>query len=281
MQIRTTRRELMGAAALAAAGLRTAGAVTTPATHSDDLTLGIASYTFRKLSRADAIKSMKALKVSNINIKEFHLALKSSPEEITAARKEFEDAGLKILGVGNVSFKNPDPAEMKRNFEYAKLLGAPVIVMAPAKENLPAIEKLVKEYDIKAAIHNHGPEDKDFFPSPESVLALVKGMDPRMGLCMDIGHSARAGSDVVAAAKMAGARLHDIHVKDLTNLSDAKSQVAVGDGVMPIVALFKQLKAMKYKGGIMLEYEIEADNPFPGTQKSMAYMKGVLDGLKG
>src|SRR5215218_1433893 len=105
MQIRTTRREMFGAAALAAAGLKTAGAVTTPASHSDDLTLGIASYTFRKLSRADAIKSMKALKISNINIKEFHLALKSTPEEITAARKEFEDAGLKILGVGNVSFK--------------------------------------------------------------------------------------------------------------------------------------------------------------------------------
>ncbi|MEP6540373.1 MAG: sugar phosphate isomerase/epimerase, partial [Bryobacteraceae bacterium] len=131
-----------------------------------------------------------------------------------------------------------------------------------------------------AAIHNHGPEDKHF-PSPESVLSAVKNMDPRMGLCMDIGHSVRAGSDIIAAAKEAGPRLHDMHVKDLKNLSDKDSQVPVGDGVIPIVALFKQLKKMNYKGGVMLEYEVQADAPLPGMQKSFAYMRGVLDGLKG
>lgn len=280
MDIRTTRRELIGGAAAAIAALRIANAATTPATHSEDLKLGVASYSFRKFSRADAIKGIKALKVQYVNIKDFHLALKSTPEEIAAARKEFEDAGIKILGIGNVSFAKPDEAGMKRNFEYAKQLGAPLIVMAPTMETLPFIEKLVKEYNIKAAIHNHGPEDKHF-SSPESVLAAVKNMDPRMGLCMDIGHSVRAGSDIIAAAKEAGPRLHDIHTKDLTNLSDKDSQVAVGDGVIPIVALFKQLKKMSYKGGVMLEYEVEADNPLPGMQKSFAYMRGVLDGLKG
>lgn len=280
MDIRTTRRELIGGATAAIAALRTAAAATTPAIHSEDLKLGVASYSFRKLSRADAIKGIKALKVQYVNIKDFHLALKSTPEEIAAARKDFEDAGIKILGIGNVSFAKPDEAEMKRNFEYAKQLGAPLIVMAPTKETLPAIEKLVKEYNIKAAIHNHGPEDKHF-PSPESVLAAVKNMDPRMGLCMDIGHSVRAGSDIISAAKEAGPRLHDIHTKDLSNLSNKDSQVAVGDGAIPIVALFKQLKKMNYKGGVMLEYEVEADNPLPGMQKSFAYMRGVLDGLKG
>ncbi len=280
MQIRTTRRELIGGAAAALAALRTAGAATTPATHSEDLKLGVASYSFRKLSRADAIKGIKALKIQYVNIKDFHLALKSTPDEIAAARKEFEDAGIKILGIGNVSFAKNDDAEMKRNFEYAKQLGAPLIVMAPTMETLPAIEKFVKEYNIKAAIHNHGPEDKHF-PSPESVLAAVKNMDPRMGLCMDIGHSVRAGSDIVAAAKAAGPRLHDMHTKDLKDLSNKDSQVPVGDGVIPIVALFKQLKKMNYQGGVMLEYEVEADNPLPGMQKSFSYMHGVLDGLKG
>jgi sugar phosphate isomerase/epimerase len=280
MQIRTTRRELIGGAAAAMVALKTASAVTTPATHSDDLKLGVASYSFRKFSRADAIKGIKALKIQYVNIKDFHLALKSTPEEIAAARKDFEDAGIKIIGIGNVSFAKNDEAEMKRNFEYAKQLGAPLIVMAPTMETLPGIEKLVKEYNIKAAIHNHGPEDKHF-PSPESVLSAVKNMDPRMGLCMDIGHSVRAGSDIVAAAKEAGPRLHDMHTKDLADLSNKDSQVAVGDGVIPIVALFKQLKKMNYKGGVMLEYEVEADNPLPGMQKSFSYMKGVLDGLKG
>ena len=280
MDIKTTRRALIGGAAAAMAASRIASAATTPATHSEDLKLGVASYSFRNLSRADAIKSMKALKVHYVNIKDVHLALKSTPAEIAAARKDFEDAGIQILGIGNVTFAKIDEAQMKRNFEYAKQLGAPLIVMAPSVEALPAIEKLVKEYNIKAAIHNHGPEDKHF-PSPESVLAAVKNMDPRMGLCMDIGHSVRAGSDIIAAAKAAGPRLHDMHTKDLKDLSNKDSQVAVGDGVVPIVALFKQLKKMDYKGGVMLEYEVDADNPLPGMQKGFAYMRGVLDGLKG
>ena len=280
MDIRTTRRELIGGAAVAMAALRKAEAATTPATHSEDLKLGVASYSFRKFSRADAIKGIKALKISYVNIKDFHLALTSTPDEIAAARKDFEDAGIRILGVGNVGFAKNDESEMKRNFEYAKQLGAPVIVMAPTMETLPFIEKMVKEYNIKAAIHNHGPEDKHF-PSPESVLSAVKNMDPRMGLCMDIGHSVRAGSDIIAAAKEAGSRLHDMHAKDLANLSDKDSQVPVGDGVIPIVALFKQLKKMNYKGGVMLEYEVQAEAPLPGMQKSFSYMRGVLDGLKG
>ena len=95
MQIRTTRRELIGGAAAALAGFQTAAAATTPATHSEDLKLGVASYSFRKFSRADAIKGIKALNVQYVNIKDFHLALKSTPEEIAAARKDFEDAGFK------------------------------------------------------------------------------------------------------------------------------------------------------------------------------------------
>jgi sugar phosphate isomerase/epimerase len=105
-------------------------------------------------------------------------------------------------------------------------------------------------------------------------------MDRRMGLCIDIGHTARTGTDVVQSIKQAGARVHDLHVKDLKNMTDKNSQVAVGDGAMPIPAIFKQLKAMKYTGGVMLEYEIEADNPLPGMQKSFAYMRGVLAGLR-
>lgn len=281
MNINTTRRELFGFSVLAAASLpRIGSAAAVGGDDSAGFKLGVASYSFRKFSRADAIKALKALNVQYVNIKDVHLALKSTPEEIAAARKEFEDAGIKIIGVGNISFTKNDDAEMKRNFEYAKQLGAPVIVMAPTRETLPKIESLVKEYNIKAAIHNHGPEDKHF-PSPFDVLNAVKGMDERMGLCMDIGHATRAGADIVKAAKEAGPRLHDMHVKDLKSNTDKGSQVPVGDGILPIVALFKQLEKQHYHGGVMLEYEIDADNPVPGMQKSFAYMRGVLAGLKG
>ena len=278
MLINPSRRELMGGAVAAFASVNISHAAPKAGDESG-FKLGVASYSFRKLSRADAIKAMKALNVSYINIKDFHLALTSSPEEIQAARKEFEDAGITILGVGNVSFAKDDKGEMRRNLEYAKLLGAPVIVMAPTHETIGKIEKLVKEYNIKAAIHNHGPEDKHF-PAPSDVLKAVKGMDQRMGLCIDVGHTARTGADIIQSIKDAGVRLHDMHVKDLADMMKKESQVAVGDGAMPIPAIFRQLQKQGYKGGVMLEYEIEADKPLPGMQKSFAYMRGVLAGMK-
>ena len=128
----------------------------------------------RKLSRADAIKGLEALKVRYVNIKDFHAPMKSTPEELKQMRKDFESAGIQILGVGNVSMQKNDEAELRRNFEYAKALGAPVMVMAPRTKRCPLIEKLVKEFNIKAAIHNHGPEDKHF-PAPSDVLKAVKG----------------------------------------------------------------------------------------------------------
>jgi sugar phosphate isomerase/epimerase len=278
MKTSTSRRELIGGAAAALVGANFSLAA--PVAQDDaGFKLGVASYSLRKLSRADAIKALEALKVRYINIKEFHAPIKDSPEEWKQARQDFTNAGLEILGVGNVSFAKNDEGEMRRNFDYAKALGAPVMVMAPTRETLPFIEKMVKEYDIKAAIHNHGPEDKHF-PGPVDVLKAIKGMDPRMGLCVDIGHTTRTGVDVVQSIKDAGSRLHDLHLKDLADLMNKDSQVAVGDGRMPIPAVFRQLQRMGFKGGAMLEYEINADNPLPGMQKSFAYMRGVLAGMK-
>lgn len=279
MKITSSRREVLGGVAAALAGANFS--FSAPVTNDDaGFKLGVASYSLRKLSRADAIKALKTLNVQYINIKDFHAPMTSTPAELKQIRSDFESAGIQILGVGNVGFAKSDDAEMRRNFEYAKALGAPVIVMAPSQEKLPAIEKLVKEYNIKAAIHNHGPEDK-FFPGPVDVLKAVKGMDQRMGLCVDIGHTARTGVDVVQSIKNAGSRLHDMHVKDLADMMKRDSQVAVGDGAVPIPAIFRQLQRMGFKGGVMLEYEIHADNPLPGMEKSFAYMRGVLAGMKG
>jgi sugar phosphate isomerase/epimerase len=240
--------------------------------------LGVATYSLRKFSRQRAIAMLRELEVKYVNIKDIHLALDSSPAEIRAARKEFEDAGLVILGGGNISFQKNDPDDIRRKFEYAKLAGFPLLVCAPTHETLPKLESYVQEYGIKIAVHNHGPEDKHF-PTPQSVLEVVRNMDPRCGLCMDIGHTARTGADVVASIQEAGPRLLDMHVKDLRDLRAKESQSDVGDGAMPFAAIFRQLRKMNYRGGVMLEYEIHENDPLPGMQKSLAYMRGVLAGI--
>jgi sugar phosphate isomerase/epimerase len=244
-----------------------------------DIKLGIASYSFRKLKRTEAIAMAKQLGTPYLNVKDFHLKLDSTPEEIDAAKKEFADAGIILVGCGNVSFQKDDDADIRPKFEYAKRAGFPLIVCAPTAETLPKLEKYVKEYDIKIAVHNHGPEDKHF-PTPQSVLKAVKDMDPRCGLCMDIGHTSRTGVDIVESIAEAGPRLLDMHTKDLADPAVRDSQVPVGDGKLPIPRIFMQLIEMKYNGCVNLEYEIQADNPLPGMQKSFSYMRGVLAGIK-
>ncbi len=278
MKIQVNRRELLGGSIAALASLNALSAAPSKAEEAAGFKLGVASYSFRKLSRAEAIKAMEALNCKYINIKEFHALMKSTPAELEQARKDFENAGIQILGVGNVTLNKPDDGEIRKAFDYAKALGAPVMVMAPTAQTVPMIEKFVKEYNIKAAIHNHGPEDKHF-PAPADVLKAVKGMDERMGLCIDIGHTSRTSTDIVASIKAAGKRLHDMHSKDLAKALDKDSQVEVGDGVLPIPQIFSTLMKMGYKGGVMLEYEIKADAPLPGMIKSFAYMRGVLAGL--
>ena len=240
--------------------------------------LGIASYTFRKFADPDKlIGFMKQLRTPYLNLKDFHLPM-TPLDQVAPLAAKYRAAGLTLTAAGTVTFNKDDDDDMKPKFEYLKAAGIPICVCAPTHEVLPRLEKFAKQYDVKMAIHNHGTEDKNF-PSPYDVLKAVKNMDERMGLCMDIGHATRAGADIVQAARDAGPRLFDIHSKDLADRHSRESQVAVGEGILPIRELFQTLIQTGYKGNVDLEYEINADDPMPGVTESFAYMRGVLDGL--
>ncbi|MEP7361718.1 MAG: sugar phosphate isomerase/epimerase [Acidobacteriota bacterium] len=270
----TTRRTFLSASALAGPALSLASSALQAAAGKHGFVLGVASYSLRKFPREKAIEMIKACHAPYVSIKSMHLEYKSMPAEFALAKKQFKDAGITILSGGNIDLKGDD-AELRAMFEYAKAAGFPTIVCAPSHKTVGAVEKLVKEYNIKAAIHNHGPEDKEF-PTPQSVLDAVKGMDPRMGLCIDIGHTSRTGADIVESIANAGPRLFDMHFKDLADPMSKDSQVAVGEGKLPIPAIFAQLKKQGYNRGCMLEYEIKADDPLPGMIKSFDYMRSVL-----
>jgi sugar phosphate isomerase/epimerase len=249
------------------------------ANEGSPIRLGLASYTFRNFSRAQMIAFMKQLNVLALNAKDVKDHLPADAQEEEAALADYAAAGIKLHAAGTIYFPKDEDADIRNKFEYCKRGGIPVIVAGdPAPETLPRIEKFVKEYDIRFAIHNHGPEDK-LWHSPLDVLKAVKGMDPRIGCCIDVGHTARAGTDVVQAIREAGPKLFNVHVKDLTNFQSKESQVPVGDGIMPVRKMFEALIAMRYKGFVDLEYEIHPDDPMPGVISSFAYMRGVLAGI--
>jgi sugar phosphate isomerase/epimerase len=241
--------------------------------------LGLASYTFRNFSRAQVIAFMKQLNVSELNAKDVKDHLPMDPPQEVAALADYAAAGIKLHAAGAIYFTKDEDADIRSKFEYCKRAGIGVIVAGdPTPETLPRIEQFVNEYDIRLAIHNHGPEDK-LWHSPLDVLKAVKNMDPRIGCCIDVGHTVRAGTDVVQAIHEAGPRLFNVHMKDLTNFESKESQVAVGDGIMPVRKMFEALIATKYKGFVDLEYEIHPDDPMPGVIGSLAYMRGVLAGM--
>jgi sugar phosphate isomerase/epimerase len=241
--------------------------------------LGLASYTFRSFSRAQMIGFMKQLGLASLNVKDVkdHLPFESQQE--AKALEDYAAAGIALHAAGAIYFPKDEDADIRSKFEYCKRAGISVIVAGdPTPETLPRVEKFVKEYDIRIAIHNHGPEDK-VWPSPLDVLKLVKDRDPRIGCCIDVGHTVRAGTDVVQAIHEVGPRLFNMHMKDLTDFHSKESQVAVGDGRMPVRQIFEALVATQYKGFVDLEYEIHADDPMPGVTASFAYMRGVLAGM--
>jgi sugar phosphate isomerase/epimerase len=257
-----------------------AQASTHKATHQSPIHLGLASYTFRNFNRAQLIAFMKQLNITDLNAKDAKDHLPMDLQQEAAALADYAAAGIKLHAAGAIYFPKDNEADIQSKFEYCKRAGVGVIVAGdPTLGNLPHIEKFAKQYDIRIAIHNHGPEDK-LWPSPLDVLKAVRNMDPRMGCCIDVGHTVRAGTDVVQAIHAAGPRLFNMHMKDLTNFNDKESQVAVGDGIMPVREIFEALIATKYQGFVDLEYEVHPDNPMPGVIASFAYMRGVLAGME-
>lgn len=239
--------------------------------------LGVASYSLRNFDAAHVIDAMKQLRTPYLNLKDTHLPMIPA-DQVKARAEAYRAAGMKLTAAGTIYFNKDEDDDIRAKFEYVKAAGIALIVGAPTHVTLARVEKFAKEYNVRVAIHNHGPEDKEW-PSPLDVLAAVKGMDPRMGCCLDVGHTMRTGTDVVDAIRKAGPRLFDIHMKDLGNPTAKESQVAVGEGVMPVRAIFEELIAMKYAGYVDLEYEIKAEDPLPGMMESFAFMRGVLNGI--
>jgi sugar phosphate isomerase/epimerase len=270
---------LVAAASVTSGGIRLAAQPTAASGKPSPVNLGLASYTFRNFTRSQMIGYMKQLNVTALNAKDVKDHLPTDPTEEEKALADYSAAGIKLHAAGTIYFPKDEDDDIRSKFEYCKRAGISVIVAGdPDPKTLPRIEKFVKEYDIRLAIHNHGPEDK-LWHSPLDVLKAVKSMDPRIGCCIDVGHTARAGTDVVKAIHEVGPRLYNMHIKDLTDFTSKESQVAVGDGIMPVREIFEALIAIKYKGFVDLEYEVHGDDPMPGVIGSFSYMRGVLAGM--
>jgi sugar phosphate isomerase/epimerase len=240
---------------------------------NEKLKLGLASYTFKEFSLDQAIAMTNRVGLKHIALKSFHLPLESTKEEIRAAAAKVRAGGLDLYGCSVVVLSNEN--EVHQAFEYAKTAGMGMIIAQPVAELLDLLEKKVNEYNIKLAIHNHGPEDHNF-PSPIETVAKIKKMDPRIGLSIDVGHVRRSGIEPVYCIKKCADRLMDIHIKDLKTIQLVSDVCEVGRGKLDIPGILRSLIRIKFNGIVAFEYEKDLNDPLAGLAESVGYVRGVL-----
>lgn len=226
------------------------------------------------MSLEDAIKATRRLGLVYISLKDFHLPMDSSAEQRREVAGKISQAGLRLMGCGVVYMKD-DQQQIRNAFEYARDAGIPTIVASPDLAALPIVDRMVKEFDIKIAIHNHGPEDKKY-PTPESVAKAIEGYDNRIGHCIDIDHTTRAGLDPAKEIRKYASRLYELHYKDVDKAAPGGKTIEAGRGVIDLPAVLKALVGIKFQYHVALEYEKDEYDPVPGMAESIGYTRGIL-----
>jgi len=239
--------------------------------------IGMAGYTFAKFDIDKTLETMQRVDVHYLCIKDFHLPLASTDEQIAAFHAKLKAKGVTGYAVGPIYMKSE--AEIDRAFEYAKRVGVKLIIGVPNYDLLPYVDKKVKEYGFNYAIHLHGP-DIVTYPDAEEVWNHVKDLDPRIGMCLDIGHDTRNGKDPVADLKKYISRIFDIHVKDVTGTTRLGYSLEVGRGVINFPAFVKMLREVGYSGVCSFEHEKDMTDPFMGIAESIGYFRGVIKSTK-
>jgi len=281
---KTTRREFFklagtGAVATSLSGLLSCSPQAKEEQTNTDgfpLKLGMASYTFREFNLEKTLEMTKRLGLTRICFKSFHLPLESTEEEIKSVAIKVKDAGLDLYGGGVIYMKTE--AEVNRAFDYAKTAGMRMIIGVPNHELLGLVNKKVQEFNISVALHNHGPGDL-VYPTPESAFEKIKGLDSRIGLCLDIGHTQRSGINPSDSALKYADRLLDVHIKDVSAATKEGSTVEIGRGVIDIPQFLGTLLKINYSGIASFEYEKDGKDPLPGVAESVGYVRGVLSVL--
>ena len=277
-----TRRQFVataGAWAAAAAGMRHGAAaakapqVKPARAPKAPFDLALASFTLRNFPLDAALAMARRVGLEFICFKSMHLPLDSTPEQIAETVAKVKEAGLVLYGGGVIGMENE--AQATQAFDYAKAAGMRTIIASPDPALLTLLNEKVQQYDIQVAIHNHGPGDKKF-PTPQTVYEKVKELDPRIGLCMDIGHATRAGADPVQDAERYADRLLDLHIKDVTEAAAEGKTIEIGRGVIDLPAFLRTLVKIQYKGKAAFEYEKDAADPLPGLSESIGYVRGAL-----
>ena len=250
-----------------------------PIAHEDSLRkikLGVAGYSFVNFDLPTSLAMLKRMQINYLCIKDFHLPYASTDQQIADFHKQLAAANVTGYAVGPIYMKTKE--QIDNAFEYAKRVGVNLIIGIPEVADLPYVSEQAKAYDIRYAIHNHGPEDK-LYPNASSIISHIKNLDPRVGLCFDMGHNMRDNQDPIKDLVRYKSRIFDVHLKNVTAATKEGTTCELGRGVISIPNFVKALQKIKYAGVCSLEFEKDMKDPLAGIAESAGYFRGVLDTL--
>lgn len=254
----------MGAASCAAvAGSRRACAAAAPRP-----TIGIQTYSLRGYPVAEALQHAKDLGFTHVEVYPGMFPITDDMAAIAAQRKLADDLGL-VLSAHSVHRFTKDAAANRKVFAYAKALGVPILGADPDPDSFAGLDDLVKEFDIKIAIHNHGPRHR--YNKVVDVLRAIEGRDVRIGALADLGHFIRSGEKPVDVIRALKGRLYGIHLKDFAEMQDKTKGVILGQGHIDVPAVFAALAQVGFPadGALSIEYEENEKNPLADIRECL------------
>jgi len=219
--------------------------------------VGLQTWTCRNMKFDEVVAFAEKHGIKHLQAIGSHINPMGSLEEAKQKKAILDAKGIHFYTFG-VAGTSADKEQNRKLFVFAKAMGIKVIVVEPKNDKAlwDGLEELVKEYDIKLAIHNHGKDS--VYGTPEKVWSVLKDRDARIGVCMDVGHLTGAGFD--AGKEFVGykGRVYDIHLKDkkTEKTADGKSvilDVKVGTGDANYKGLLAELKKAKWDGVMAIE----------------------------
>jgi inosose dehydratase len=230
--------------------------------------MGLQTYTLRAYDFDQTLGHLKDFGLKYAQFFGKQLPITDDRSKIEAAKEKLKAAGIQILSWGVQGFTKK-VEDTKRAFEFAKAMGFSVYSANPSADSFESLAPLTKEYGIKIAIHNHGPDDKTY-GRLEQVQKAVEKWPVEIGACVDTGHVLRTGENPVDWIKALGPRVHDVHLKDF---SDAKTEHILGKGKLDIVGVLKALKEVRFSGILAVEYELNEKNPIADVRECLAAVR--------
>ena len=263
-----------------AAGAAIAASAVTPRAHAAPPVpvLGIQIYSLRGFPVDVALQHVHDLGIKAVEFFPGMFPITDDAAAIAAMQRKLAGLGLTISGHGVNRF-TADAAANRRLFAFAKAAGIRTITADPDPDSFASLDELVKEFDVRVAIHNHGPRHR--YNKAADVLAAIERRDPRIGACADLGHFIRSAEKPVEVIRLLKGRLYGVHLKDFKDMQDVTTGVILGKGHLDVPAVFAALVQTGFpaSGALSLEYEENPQNPLDDIRQCYAVAHDALDAL--